>query len=846
MLFKKTTNALVVSISTMLVLLSMGCSPDRGISLSDAEIASIDSAIAARSWTIPDYPEQFLRPRTWDLQHQKLWVRFDFDEQEVIGKTELFLTSLRANNISLILDSKTTQFDSIYVIQSGQNLDFQQDSSIIEIELPKYYGRQDSLYIGMSFRSRPPNRGLYFVNPQAKDPEKPVQVWTLGQPEDNSFWFPTIDHPAERMTQEVWISVPESMETISNGILIDQKTYAGDSLRTDYWVMDQPHAPYLLALAAGDFTVTETFNHDIVFRYYTEPEYANYVDVIYQHTEEMLAFMEEKTGISYPWPKVYAQVPVRDFIAGGMENTTATFLFDGVQHDYRAAQDISNQDLIMHEMAHQWFGNLVTTKDWANLPLNEGFATYFEILFRDHIQGEDEALWKKLTDRNDYFYEAVQFRRPIISNRYSEPEDMFDTHTYQKAGLVLHMLHNYVGDEIWWSALNRYLTDYAFKAVDIDDLQNVFEQESGENLNWFFDQWFHHPGHPIIDYEASIDGNIVRLRVQQVQDTEHQPVFKMQTEAHFVSEEDVEHKYFTITELDSIYVFELEHPVTDVILDPDRLQLASYRDYVNRDQLITRLDHPSIAVRLDALAGLSEAEWTPELQAHILRVAAEDEFWGVRRTAVELLGSYPDAKTQEFALNQTLENEPEGQVRLESLFLIDDFYDDRVQQHISSMTSDTSYFVAAEAIKMFGILYPDLAYDVIAPYADDYSWRHVIRSAVAQGLAETDDIRAFNLLSEMSRHPGDHNYIRLALEALPNYYPQHDVRATAVQVYLDKISDPYFQNRAAAYQGLAKLNAREAVATLEQILETVMISDQEKQLIRTVIDEIHGVNQDTE
>ena len=240
-----------------------------------------------------------------------------------------------------------------------------------------------------------------------------------------------MDHPAERATQETWISVPDHFTTISNGALIDSRVEPGDSLRTDYWRMDLPHAPYLFALAVGEYEVLEKYSSGVTYSYFVEPEFLPYAEIIYRDTEDMMTFFSDYLGIKYPW-STYAQVPVRNFIASGMENTTASFYFDAIQITRQQALDIEFQDLIAHELIHQWIGNLVTCKDWANLPVNEGFATYFETLYRNHRNGFDEAQWKSMQDREAYFTEAMQFRRPIITNRYHVPEDMYDRHTYEK------------------------------------------------------------------------------------------------------------------------------------------------------------------------------------------------------------------------------------------------------------------------------------------------------------------------------------------------------------------------------------------------------------------------------
>jgi aminopeptidase N len=573
------------------------------------------SPAMVRSWFIPDGPEQFLRPLTWDLQHQKIWVRFDFPKRTVLGQTELLLTSISNSNSELIVDAKEMQIHSVLNLHDDRSLSFVQDSASILISLPETYFRGDSLFIRIEYTATPPARGMYFVNPVYAVNWSPRQIYTLGQPEDNSYWLPTIDHPAERATQETWISVPLEYQTLSNGALIYSRIYEGDSLRTDYWNMDKAHAPYLFALAVGKYDVTEDFRDGIIYRYYTEPEYTPYVRDIYDGTTEMVRFFSEKLGIEYQWG-VYSQAPIQEFVAGGMENTTATFLFNGVQLTPRQLVDRNYHDLIAHEVIHHWFGNLVTARNWSNLTLNEGFATYFETLYIQHAKGIEASSWKNVQDRKDYLKESQHYRRPLIFNRYASPEDLFDSHTYQKGALVLRMLHHITGDDVWWGALNRYLSENAFSSVDWTDLKTAFEQESGKLNQSFFDQWFLSPGHPEIQVQTNFTGNQALLRLTQTQDFELIPLYDLSIDIHYTDEigesfvRQVD--FFTA---DTVYVFDNSTgKIGELVVDPYRIVLAEFEEELSVYDLISRLAHPSVALRYEAIMSLTKLiDTNPEL-----------------------------------------------------------------------------------------------------------------------------------------------------------------------------------------------------------------------------------------
>lgn len=621
---------------------------------------------APSGWIIPDQPEQFLRPRSWDLEHQKIWVRFDFPAQNVLGYTELLLTSISSSNSELVLDAKTMHINGIEDLIRSENLSFRQDSATIAIDLPSIYSRGDTLIIGIDYIASPPSRGLYFVNPEGLDPDTPTQIWTLGQPEDNSFWLPTIDHPAERATQETWISVPERFTTISNGALIDSRVQSGDSLRTDYWRIDQPHAPYLFALAVGEYEVVEKYSSGVMYSYFVEPAFLPYAETIYRDTEDMMSFFSEYLGIQYPW-STYAQVPVRNFIASGMENTTASFYFDAIQITDQQALDIEFQDLIAHELIHQWIGNLVTCKDWANLAVNEGFANYFETLYRHHRNGFDEAQWKSMQDREAYFQEANRFRRPIITNRYNEPEDMYDRHTYEKKGLVLRMLHHQTGDAHWRGAVQHFINSNLYSAVDWRDVQLAFEQETGRSHSTFFNQWLMSPGHPEIELTTWYENNEGYVRVKQVQDLHRQPLFDLSLDIHYFDENGVNHvRTVQFNSVDSTYVFDdSSGKLGEIVVDPYRFVLANYNESLTDVDLISRLAHPSVALRYEAAAALSSRDVSvQDIVPQIIEAFQYEVSPHIRLELFTMLEPYLNEEHRALIHSITHDKEPNFRVRI--------------------------------------------------------------------------------------------------------------------------------------------------------------------------------------
>lgn len=656
------------------------------------------------TWVIPEGDKQSLRVRNWDLQHQKIWVSFDFEEKQVIGSTELFLTSLTDSNSELILDSKTTRIQSLRSVLTQKEIPFVKDSAIVRIPLDESFSRGDSLFIRIDYIAKPPNRGVYFIGPNEQYPNKPAQVWTLGQPEDNSFWLPTIDHPAERTTTEQWIRVPESFTTISNGKLIRSAVEAGDSLRTDYWILEKPHAPYLIAIAAGEYASAQQLHRDVVLSYFGEPVYAPYLYTMFKDTDIMLSFFEDQLTYPYPW-ETYAQVPVRDFIARGMENTAASFYFEHLQLTDRQQEDISHQDLLVHELIHQWFGNLVTTEDWANLPLNEGFANYFETLFRDYHDGRSRALIKAQEDRTAYFNEAKTKRRPIIFDRYSIPEDMYDRHTYEKMGLVLRQYHNMVGNTLWWEGLRHYLKKNQFDSINWTDLRDSFREVTGENHDWYWEQWLLAPGHPeiLVDYDYTGVRPIISFK--QVHDQSNQPTFRLMIPVIFQDNHGNRYESnFTLTS--NFGSYELPLPVDSVSVidvDPERYLIAEYLENISMDEWVSRLLHPSEIIRHEAINYLSHRISSSDVALSILMQAYGLE--SVPELRLQLLRSirpYLNENNLSWVHQINQDSEDYYLVRILAADISAEIAGIAGNNYLESLRSDKSYYVEKHVVNILG------------------------------------------------------------------------------------------------------------------------------------------------
>ncbi len=450
-----------------------------------------------------------------NVVHTKLDAKFDYQQQQLNGKVWLTLKPHFYPTDSLLLDAKGMDIKEVSIVKAGRNTKLQHkyDGLFLDIRLDKTYRSTEPYTVYIDYTAKPNDlkakgsaaitdaKGLYFINPLGEDPEKPTQIWTQGETEATSVWVPTIDRPNQRTTQEFYLTVPAKYVSLSNGKLVSQKKNV-DGTRTDYWKMDQPHAPYLFFIGVGDYAVIKDSYKGKEVSYYVEKEYAPVARRIFGETPAMMALFAKLTGVDYPWVK-YAQMTARDYVSGAMENTTATLHGEWAQQDARELTDGNRwEETIAHELFHQWFGDYVTTESWSNLPLNESFATLGSQLWNEYRYGKDAADEERYNSVRGYLGSRSE-RKDLIRFNYGDKEEMFDAVSYNKGGGILQMLRSFVGDSAFFKSLNLYLTSNKYKAAEAHHLRLAFEEVTGKDLNWFFNQWFFGAGHPKLNVRYS-------------------------------------------------------------------------------------------------------------------------------------------------------------------------------------------------------------------------------------------------------------------------------------------------------------------------------------------------------
>ncbi len=635
------------------------------------------------------------KAKVHDLIHTRLDVRFDWRNKHLIGTAELTLKPWLYPSDRLQLDAKGMTIHAIIDPETQLALPYQYDGQIIDITLPKLYSRVENYRVKIEYTAKPDElgvaggqaitdaKGLYFINADSSEVNKPTQVWTQGQPESNSCWFPTIDTPNERMTQELFIRVHQDFQTLSNGTLV-YSNYHDDNTRTDYWKQDLNHPPYLTMLAAGNFLAAQdtwerSDGSKIPLSYYLEPEYAPYAWKIFGNTPEMLTFYSDLLGIEYPWDK-YSQIVVRDYVSGAMENTTAVIFGEFMNMNDRELLDDNYEAVIAHELFHHWFGDLVTCENWSHLPLNESFATYGEFLWEEYKYGRDAADYQGWESEAGYLYESEFKQLPLIRYDYENADDMFDAHSYNKGGRVLHLLRETVGDTAFFASLQLYLENNAFKDVELEHLRLAFEEVTGTDLSWFFTQWFEMPGHPELTISYFYDDEISQQQVviSQVGNANPDaPTYRipMAIDLHF-ADQSVRREYVTITEEEHLFAFDVMSQPLWVNVDAQKsllgkkfdqkpadwwaYQLTSGGLFRDRQEAMTyfqevpdpvyypaieaALNDPFWFIRSQAIAWIANADSVSTTAATaLLNMAQNDENTNTRADAIRLLGQYPQA-----------------------------------------------------------------------------------------------------------------------------------------------------------------------------------------------------------
>lgn len=684
-----------------------------------------------------------------DLIHTRLEVEFDWAQSRMNGVAQITAKPHFYTSDQLILDAKGMDINSVKM--NDAPLKFIYEDDVLTINLGKEYTRDDQYTVTINYVAKPDERetggssaitsdkGLYFINPKGEDKDKMPQIWTQGETEASSVWFPTIDSPNAKTTQEIFIKVDDKYTTLSNGKLISSKKVA-NGMRIDHWKQDLPHAPYLFMMGIGEFkvvkdTYTRPDGSKMEVNYYVEPEWEQYAKDIFGETPEMIKFFSELTGVHYPWDK-YHQIVVRDYVSGAMENTGAVIFGDFVYKNKRELLDDNDNSTIAHELFHHWFGDLVTCESWSNLPLNESFANYSQYLWDEHRYGLDQADYYADVEAEGYYQSAqMQGYHDLIWFDFDDKEQMFDGHSYNKGGRILHMLRNYLGDEAFFAGMNNYLEKNKFQPAEFHQLRLAFEEVSGEDLNWFFNQWFLGSAHPILDFDQVVDDgtSTLNITVEQKQNLELSPIYKLPMDIAIFDSKGKHIHRVVVDELTEEISLPFEGELNGYIYDFQQAILGKKRENKPREIYIHQYykGERYIARR----EGLNNgAKGTSVESQQLVLDALKDPFWGIRIDAIALTKRLKEDKLDEgiARLKDMAANDPESSVRAAALAKLGKLMEPEEVEpmYTSAISNDLSYTVISSALSALGKDNPEKAMSLAEPLESEKSSKML--SGIAQ------------------------------------------------------------------------------------------------------------------
>ena len=672
-------------------------------------------------------------PKINDLVHTRLEASFDYDKAYLNGKTWITLKPHFYPTDSLTLDAKGMEIKKVGLVSGNkvQELKFDYNGLELRIRLPKSYRSTEQYTIYIDYVAKPNEfktkgsaaitdaKGLYFINPKGEIKNKPTQIWTQGETEGTSVWIPTLDKPNQKTTNEFILRVPEKYVSLSNGKLVAQKKN-GDGTRTDTWKMDLPHSPYLFFIGIGDYAVIKDSYKGKEVNYYVEKEYAPVAKKIFGYTPEMMGFFSRILGVEYPWVK-YSQIVGRDYVSGAMENTTATLHQESAQQDARQLVDGNAwEGTIAHELFHQWFGDYVTTESWSNLTLNESFANYSEYLWEEYKRGKEYADAQNFGEMQGYLFSQSE-KKDLVRFYYEDKEAMFDAVSYNKGGRVLHMLRNLVGDSAFFRSLNLYLNTYKFKNAEAQQLRLAFEEITGKDLNWFWNQWYYGAGHPklTIDYVYNDDAKEVQVIIKQTQQGQ---LFRLPLKIDVYNGANKVRYEVVTDQAQDTFRFKYTTRPDLVNVDADKVLLAEKKDNKTLANFIHQYTYAGNYLdRREAIEYALKKQDDPTAVS-FLKKALNDKFSGLRNLVITKLDLKKD------------------NVRSETLSSIE-----------SLAKNDEKRSVKANAVGALALMGKPEYRELFSKYVGDSSY--TLSGMALEGLAKIDSSAALSTARELSRQP---------------------------------------------------------------------------------------------
>jgi aminopeptidase N len=767
--------------------------------------------------TKPFPPTQYIPDHDFDTRHIALDLRFDWEKEQLLGRETLVFAPLVSNLKTIKLDAANITPTAIKLnARSLSQTDTSRSLPLTELQfvtdaakekvvvtLDHAYQPSDELTMTIDYHTNGPQdpsksglvgAGLKFFKPGPDDPSRPKQIWSQGESEYNHYWFLCYDHPNDFFTSEISATVEKPLQVISNGKLLETKENR-DGTRTFHWKMDQPHASYLASIVVGEYTAVVGDYSGIPITTYAYPKEAAEAKLTALRLPEMVKFFSEKTGIKYPYAK-YAQTTAHDF-GGGQENISATTQTDNMIHDARTELDQTSDGLQSHELAHQWFGDYVTCRNWSDLWLNESFATYFQAMWDEYKLGSEDFLYSDIKSNQDSYYAAWKQgnRRPIVTKNYEEPDSVFDTYAYPRGGAVLHMLRKNLGEDNWWRAINYYLKKYANQPVETEQFRIAIEESTGQSMEWFFDEWLYRMGHPVFEitqhYDESAKALQLTVRQKQTKDPDSQypqvELFQTPVEIEIATAKQTRIERVLIEpKREQTFTFKVDAQPVLVNFDYKSTLIKELDFKKSMAELSYQLEHDEdVLGRIWALNELSSKWKLPSTSAAekdgiaetLARVPTVDKFWGVRLETVSRLAEVQSPGGRNALLAAT--KDPVARVRAKAVTSLAVTKDAGLAPIYQQLLSDPSYAVIRSAALALGQTKAPNAFDSLMRLVDTPSWHNTIRVSALSGLSALGDKRAIDAAIKFATQ-GDYPQVRLAAAKLLGVVGKDDPRSFSV------------------------------------------------------------------
>jgi aminopeptidase N len=766
--------------------------------------------------------EPYAPTKDYDLQHSKVALRFDLDQKKVIGDVTHTVLPVREGVDKISFNSVGLQIESVKV-NKGEAKFFTTDTNLI-VDLPKTGKIGEKYEIEIKYEGKP-TKGLYFILPDKDYPNRPKQVWSQGESEDTRYYLPTYDYPNDRLTTETILTVPADWLTVSNGKLIST-TDAGNGMKTWTWRESQPSSTYLFTVVAGEFVEVKDAWRNMPVTYYAPKDRGDRLTANYSRTPAMIELFSKKLGVDYPWEK-YAQSTVDDFVAGGMENSSATTNTSSSLRNPKLVPEYPEDEdgLISHELGHQWFGDLVTTKDWADIWLNEGFATFMETMWTEAHYGKDEADWNRWGAARAWFRQRDLYPRPIVRHDFDDSSE-FDQNVYDKGGWVLYMLRRQLGEEAFYAGLKHYLEANRGKNVMTSDLIKAIEEATHTNVDQFFDQWVYGAGAPKFEVSYAYDAGKkqIAMLVKQTQKVEGRVgLFTVPVDVEISNGSGPKLYPIVVSKTEETFTFPSESEPQMVLFDKGTKVLKSIEFTKSKKELVYQLKNAEeVADRADAATAVGKLKDDDDAATALGEALRNDKTRGVREVAAEALADLNSpAAAKELLSAFDAEKEPE--VRASIVQALGSFKETpEITAKLEAVAKDDpSYRARAAALGAIGRTKTPKAYEILTAAVNGDSPDGFLRNAALRAFGPLGDDKAVPLLREWAAPGKEIPSRQAAIASLSRLQKDNKEITNQIAGYL---TEPHFPVRMASVFALGARGDASAIPSLEALLKSNVLS----------------------